>query len=90
MKHLKEKDLSLDKQEVSALGSSNGMKEVTDGCTVQTTLDSHEELCCAISDDKDTCGDACKVTYSEVEDTCVISDDPDTTCLIPTGETKIC
>lgn len=91
MKKVTEKDLSLDKQEVSTLGGSNGTKDATDICTtVQTTLDSHEPPCCAISDDNDTCGDACKITYSEVEDTCVISDDPDTTCHTPLPETRIC
>lgn len=97
MKKVTEKDLSLDKQEVSALGGSNGTKDATDICTtVQTTLDSHEPPCCAISDDNDTCGKTCQITYSEncqetdVETTCVISDDPDTTCMTPIPETKDC
>lgn len=99
MKKVTEKDLSLDKQEVSALGGPNGVKNATDGCTnptVQSTLDSHELLCCYVSDDNDTCGKTCQITYSEncqetdVETTCVISDDPDTTCMTPIPETKDC
>lgn len=104
MKLLKEKDLSLDKQEVSSLGGSNGMKDVTDGCpnpTVQTTLDSHNPPCCPLTDDCNTCGKTCELTKcicpgstncpeTDVEATCVVSEDPDTTCLTPITETKDC
>lgn len=90
MKHLKEKDLSLDKQEVSELGGTNGTNYFTDGCTnptePETTLDSHEPPCCAMSDDNDTCGKTCQITYSAVDDTCVISDEPG--CITPITETK--
>lgn len=97
MKKLSKEDLSLDKQEVSALGGSNGTKDATDICTittVQTTLDSHNPPCCYVSDDNDTCGKTCQITYSEnctetdVETTCVVSETPD--CLIPLPETKGC
>ncbi|MBR6489889.1 MAG: hypothetical protein IKT03_05060 [Muribaculaceae bacterium] len=98
MKHLKEKDLSLDKQEVSSLGGPNGTKDVTDGCpnpTLQTTLDSHNPPCCATADDCYTCGKTCELTKcicheTDVEATCVVSEDPDTTCLTPITEAKDC
>ena len=81
MKHLKEKDLSLDKQEVSSLGGPNGAKDVTDGCpnpTVQTTLDSHNPPCCATADDCYTCGKTCELTKCfncPVSDNCTESAD---------------
>lgn len=103
MKHLKEKDLSLDKQEVSSLGGPNGTKDVTDGCpnpTVQTTLDSHNPPCCATADDCYTCGNTCELTKcicpgstncpeTDVEATCVVSDTPPD-CLTPIPETEHC
>ena len=97
MKHLKEKDLSLDKQEVSSLGGSNSTKDVTDGCTtptVQTTLDSHNPPCCATADDCNTCGETCELskcincTETDVEATCVVSNTPG--CITPIPETKDC
>lgn len=95
MKHLKEKDLSLDKQEVSALGGSNGTKGATDGCpnpTVQTTLDSHNPPCCPLTDDCNTCGETCEfskcINCTETETcpgtkTCPQSDD----CTVTNDET---
>ena len=103
MKKISKEDLSLDKQEVSALGGSNGTKDATDICTittVQTTLDSHGEICCDYSKDDKSC-ESCELTKcicpgstncpeTDIEATCVISDDPDTTCMTPIPETKDC
>ncbi len=80
MKKLSKEDLSLDKQEVSALGGSNGMKDATDGCTnptVQTTLDSHGPICCDFSHNE-TCGKTCELTKCfncPVSDNCTESAD---------------
>ena len=92
MKKLSKEDLSLDKQEVSVLGGSNGTKDATDICTittVQTTLDSHGPICCDFSHNE-TCGKTCELSKcicSVMDDTCD-SYVPD--CLIPLPETKDC
>lgn len=92
MKKVTEKDLSFDKQEVSALGGSNGTKDATDICTnptVQTTLDSHGEICCYYSKDDKSC-ESCELSKcicSAIDDTCD-SYVPD--CLTPIPETKDC
>ncbi len=96
MKKVTEKDLSLDKQEVSALGGSNGMKDATDICTtVQTTLDSHGPVCCYYSKDDKSC-ETCELSKcvncndSDDEAGCAISEDDLTQCITPIPETKDC
>ncbi len=102
MKKVTEKDLSLDKQEVSALGGSNGTKDATDICTnptVQTTLDSHNPPCCDITDEL-TCGMTCELSKcidcpkttdcpeSDDKTGCVISEGNVTGCITPIPESK--
>ena len=61
MKHLKEKDLSLDKQVVSNLTGGSDTKDKTDNeiiCASQVCTDSHYEICCAVSLE-DTCPEQC-------------------------------
>ncbi len=104
MKKISKEDLSLDKQVVSALGGSNGTKDATDICTnptVQTTLDSHGEICCYYSKDDKSC-DTCELSKcidcpgtadcpeSDDETGCPISYDDDTTCMTPIPETQHC
>mgnify|MGYP006988894800 CR=1 FL=1 len=99
MKKLSKEDLSLDKQEVSALGGPNGMNNATDGSpnpTEQTTLDSHNPPCCPLTDDCNTCGETCEFskcincTETDVEATCVVSVDIETGCITPLPDTKVC
>ncbi len=98
MKKISKEDLSLDKQVVSALEGSNGTKDATDICTnptVQTTLDSHGEICCYYSKDDKSC-ETCELSKciscndSDDETGCPISDDDDTTCMTPIPETQHC
>ena len=66
MKHLKEKDLSLDKQVVSNLGGSD-TNDKTDNeliCASKVCTDSHFEICCAVSIE-DTCPEKCPLVQSK-------------------------
>lgn len=98
MKKISEKDLSLNKQEVSALGGSKGTKDATDICTtVQTTLDSHGPICCYFSKDDETCR-TCELSNcincpgSETcpeSDDCTITND-ETTCAVSVDNVPGC
>ncbi len=97
MKHLKEKDLSLDKQVVSDLTGGSDTKDETNNeliCGSKVCTDSNFEICCAISEE-DTCPEKCPVV--KTVDVCIAtrdtlcdhcSDVPD--CLTPIPETKGC
>jgi hypothetical protein len=96
MKHLKEKDLSLDKQVVSTLTGGSDTKDETNNeliCGSKVCTDSNFEICCAVSIE-DTCPEQCPVVFSV--DICPYSKDtvcdtctnfPD--CTTPV-ETKVC
>lgn len=98
MKKISEKDLSLNKQEVSALGGSKGTKDATDICTtVQTTLDSHGPICCYFSKDDETCR-TCElskcINCTGIEN-CIESDDctvtnDETTCAVSEDPDTTC
>lgn len=60
MKHLNEKDLSLDKQVVSDLSGATDTRDETNdtNCASKVCTDSNFEICCAVSVE-DTCPEKC-------------------------------
>lgn len=98
MKKISKEDLSLDKQVVSNLTGGSDTNDKTDNeliCASKVCTDSHFEICCAPSNEA-SCGMTCELSRciscneSDDETGCPISYDPDTTCLTPLPETKIC
>lgn len=95
MKHLKEKDLSLDKQVVSDLTGGSDTKDETNNeliCGSKVCTDSHFEICCAVSVE-DTCPEQCPVVHSV--DICPATNDSlcedctnNDTCHTPITDTK--
>lgn len=89
MKHLKEKDLSLDKQEVSNLTGGSDTKDKTDNeliCASKVCTDSHFEICCAVSVE-DTCPEQCPVVHTV--DICPVTGNYNT-CACPETDKSIC
>ena len=93
MKHLKEKDLSLDKQVVSEL-SSNDTKVKTNEvvCATKVCTDSHFEICCAATKEDDCIASEacvsvndCPVTVDSFCDECTVDDN----CNAHIEETKL-
>ncbi len=95
MKKVTEKDLSLDKQVVSELSSTDTKVKTNEVvCATKVCTDSHFEICCDISVDE-TCPeqcpevktvDICPVTNDTLCDDCSNIE----TCLCLTPETQDC
>lgn len=101
MKKVTEKDLSLDKKEVSNLTGGSGAGNETDNeliCASKVCTDSKYDICCAASVE-DTCPAKCPLIQSK--DFCPVTDDSlcdvcsdecsnAETCTCPLPDTKLC
>ena len=94
MKHLKEKELSLDKQVVSELsGNDTTVKTNEVVCATKVCTDSHFEICCAATKEENCIASEacvsvndCPVTVDSFCDDCTQED----TCITPITETDDC
>ena len=98
MKKISEKDLSLDKQEVSNLSGNTETRDLTNNeiiCASKVCTESHYEICCDYTQNNclsvdPKCPTLDNCPESDDETGCAISENNLTECITPIPETQHC